>query len=223
MTSSIKVAALSPHGGPSDEALIQAFVDDFLHGHTALLSNQNLRTEPLFDSVQLLSSKEGVIATAKVKDTPIKMIVRPSSSYWDLLHNCLTTQSFYPLAKAPQEGCYFYRFCEAPEGYTLYCTTAKDLWRACWGRGFGVRSGIPLDLLVWRQGPASTKENWYSLRGMDCDKGQLIIKMLGWTETIASSDLVIWTKEEQGSKGSSRSGLASRVKPELQGYIRFRQ
>lgn len=220
MTSPIEIGTSRPQGGLSDEVLIQAFVDDFLQGRTALLSNQNLRTEPLFDSMQLLSSKEGVIATAKVKDTPIKMIARSSSSYWGLLHNCLTAQSFYPMLKAPQEGCYIYRFCEAPEGYTLYCTTAKDLWRACWGRRFGMRSGIPLDLLVWRQGPAGTKENWYSLRGMDCENGQLIIKMLGWAETIASNDLVIWTRENQGS---NRSDLESRVKPELQGYIRFRQ
>jgi hypothetical protein len=220
MTSPIEACIPRPHGGPPDEVLIQGFVDDFLQGHTAFLSNQNLRTEVLFNSTQLLSSKEGVVATAKGKDTPIKMVVRSSSSYWELLHSCLCAQNFYPLMKAPQEGCYIYRFCEAPEGYQLYCTTAKELWRACWGRGFGMRSGIPLDLLVWRQGPAETKETWYSLRGMDCENGQLMIKMLGWTETISSTDLVMWAKTDQEP---FRGDRGSKVKQGLQGYIRFRQ
>jgi hypothetical protein len=220
MTSPIETCTPRPHGGPSDEVLIQQFVDDFLQGHAAFLSNQNLRTEVLFNSMQLLSSKEGVIATAKGKDTPIKILVRSSSSYWELLHQLLTAQNFYPLLKAPQEGCYIYRFCEAPESYRLYCTTAKELWRACWGRGFGIRSGIPLDLLIWRQGPAETKETWYSLRGMDCENGQLMIKMLGWTETISSTDLVMWAKMDQEIV---RSEVDVKSRQGLQGYIRFRQ
>jgi hypothetical protein len=220
MTSPIEACTPRPHGGPSDEVLIQGFVDDFLQGNSAFLSNQNLRTEALFNTMQLLSAKEGVVATAKGRETPIKMVVRSSSSYWEFLHHCLTTQSFYPLLKAPQENCYIYRFCEPPEGYQLYCTTARELWRACWGRGFGVRSGIPLDLLVWRQGPAETKETWYSLRGMDCENGQLMVKMLGWTETISSTDLIVWSKTDPDS---TPVNVGSRVKPGLQGYIRFRQ
>jgi hypothetical protein len=219
MTSPVETCPPRPHGGPSDEVLIQGFVDDFLQGNSAFLSNQNLRMEATLNTMQLLSSKEGVIATAKGKETPIKMVVRSTSSYWELLHHCLTTQSFYPLLKAPQENCYIYRFCEPPEGYTLYCTTAKELWRACWGRGFGIRSGIPLDLLVWRQGPAERKETWYSLRGMDCENAQLMIKMLGWTETISSTDLVIWSKTDRDAV--RRDG--ARVKPAPQGAIRFRQ
>ena len=220
MTSPIEACTPRPHGGPSDEVLIQGFVDDFLQGNSAFLSNQNLRTEALFNTMQLLSAREGVVATAKGRETPIKMVVRSSSSYWEFLHHCLTTQSFYPLLKASQENCYIYRFCEPPQGYQLYCTTARELWRACWGRGFGVRSGIPLDLLVWRQGPAENKETWYSLRGMDCENGQLMIKMLGWTETISSTDLVIWSKTDPDS---APVNVGSRVKPGLQGYIRFRQ
>jgi hypothetical protein len=219
MTSPIETRPPRPHGGPSDEVLIQGFVDDFLQGNSAFLSNQNLRTEATFNTMQLLSSKEGVIATAKGKETPIKMVVRSNSSYWELLHHCLTTQRFYPLLKAPQENCYIYRFCEPPEGYQLYCTTAKELWRACWGRGFGIRSGIPLDLLIWRQGPAERKEAWYSLRGMDCENGQLMIKMLGWTETISSTDLVVWSKTDRDVVREE----SARANPALQGYIRFRQ
>jgi hypothetical protein len=220
MARHIEIGPSRPSGGLSDEALIQSFVDGFMQGQTNLLSNQHLRTEPLFDSTQLLSSKEGVIATAKVKDTPIRMLVRASSARWDLLYQTLTAYSFYPILKGPQEGFYLYRFCEAPENYTLYCTTAKDLWRACWGRGFGLRSGIPLDLLVWRQGPGGSKENWYSLRGMDCENGQLMIKMLGWTEMIDGTDLVVWSRQ---TATSVRSESETKEKLGMRSSIKFRQ
>jgi hypothetical protein len=215
MASHVEVSVSRTLNGPPDEVLIQRFVEGFLQNQTILLSNQQLRTEPLFDSMQLLSSREGVLATAKVKATPIHVIVRQTSSYWELLHQTLSAQSFYPLMRAAQDGCYVYRFVEPPENYTLYCTTAKDLWRACWGRGFGVRSGIPLDLLIWRQGPAGSKETWYSLRGMDCEQGQLIIKMLGWTNTVDSAELLVWAKQDASARkdlrASTTSGLRSNV------------
>lgn len=205
--------------GVSDEVLIQAFLDGFIQGQTVLKSNQNLRIEPLFDSMQLLSAKEGVIATAKVKSMPITMKVRYGVLYWDLLFDRLTTQMFYPLERVSQDSTYLFRFTEVPEGYTIFCTTAKELWRACWGRGFAVRSGIPLDLLIWRQGPAGSKENWFSLRGMDCDQGTLKAKMLGWTSTLDSSELVVWARREAPSPYAS--GTAN--KSGTRGYIPFRQ
>jgi hypothetical protein len=214
MATHVEVGASRSQSNLSDEALIEKFVDGFLQGHVSLLSNQKLRTEPLFDSMQLLASREGVLATAKVKAAPIGMIVRRTSSYWELLHQALLAQSFYPLMPAPQEGCYIYRFVEEPAGYELHCTTAKELWRACWGRGYSMRSGIPLDLLVWRQGPAGSKENWYSLRGMDCEQGQLMVKMLGWSTTIDSGELIVWAKQTTATRrgvSSPASSLRQRV------------
>jgi hypothetical protein len=46
----------------SDNALIGAFIEGFFQGQTVLLSNQTLRTEPILNSMQLLSLKEGCIA-----------------------------------------------------------------------------------------------------------------------------------------------------------------
>jgi hypothetical protein len=212
----------------SDEVLIQTFIEEFFYGQAALLSNHHLRTEPLFDSMQLLSSSEGVIATAKLRSTPIEMIVRQGSASSELMHQLLLQQSFYPLLKAPAEGCYIYRFCEPPEGYSIQCATAKDLWRACWGRGFGARSGIPMDLLVWRKGPPGSKETWYSLRGMDCDNGQLIIKLLGWTDPVMGTDLVVWARQMavgQPTSPTQRRGNASQanIRPDQRSHLPFRQ
>jgi hypothetical protein len=209
----------------SDNALIGAFIDGFFQGQTVLLSNQTLRTEPILNSMQLLSLKEGCIATANLNATPISMMVRYGSSYGSLIHERLIAQSFYPLVGTGQEASYLYQFCEAPEGYDLFCTTAKDLWRACWGRGLGHRPGIPMDLLIWRQGPPGSKDAWYSLRGMDCDRGQLTVKMLGWSNAVNGSDLVLWARQEMSYQPGQRSVSQSETPRKLgtSGRLPFRQ
>jgi hypothetical protein len=211
-----------------DEVLIQTFIEEFFHGNLALLSNPHLRTEPLFDSMQLLSSVDGVIATAKLRSTPMEMIVRHGTASGEFMHQLLLQQMFYPMLRATAEGCYIYRFCEPPEGYTLQCATAKELWRACWGRGFGVRSGIPMDLLIWRKGPPGSKETWYSLKGMDCDNGQLTIKLLGWADAVMGTDLVVWARQiSTGQSGSNHRPLGSasqaNVRTDMRSHLPFRQ
>jgi hypothetical protein len=228
MVGRTKVGANQSSGIMSDEILVQTFIEEFFHGNIALLSNPHLRTEPLFGSMQLLSASEGVIATAKLKSTPMEMIVRHGPALGELMHQSLLKQMFYPMLKAPAEGCYIYRFCEPPEGYSLQCATAKDLWRACWGRGFGVRSGIPMDLLVWRKGPPGSKETWYSLKGMDCDNGQLTIKLLGWTDAVMGTDLVVWARQIstiQASSTNQRMGGASQanIRADMRNPPPFRQ
>ena len=194
----------------SDEALIQAFIEEFFQGQVKLLANHRLKTEPLFRSLQLLSVTEGVVATAKLNSTPMEMIVRHGTASGELMHRMLINQSFYPICKAPAEGCYIYRFCEPPEGYFAQCATAKDLWRTCWGRGVGQRSGIPMDLLVWREGPPNSRDRWYSLRGMDCELGQLTIKMLGWSDVVQSTDIVVWARQASTTKPSGFTQISSR-------------
>lgn len=194
----------------SDESLIQAFIEEFFQGQMALLANHHLRTEPSLKSMQLLSASEGVVATAKLQSTPMEMIVRHGTVAGELMHCALLEQSFYPLEKAPMEGCYIYRFCKPPEGYYLQQATAKDLWRACWGRGVGMRSGIPLDLLIWRKGPPGSQETWYSLKGMDCDLGQLTIKMLGWSDVVQGTDLIVWARQISTTKSSGFTQISNK-------------
>jgi len=208
----------------SDSELIQTFVEGFVQGRPVLLSNSNLRTEPLFDSMQLIDNKEGLISTANMKQAPISAKIRPVSTYWGELHEAMVDQSFYPLAKNEQSDCYVYRYCAPSDNHEVHCTTAKELWRVCWGRGRSVRSGVPLDLLVWGQGPTSHREKWHSLRGMDCEAGQLEIKILGGMLRVDSQDLVVWARQvgntRLSSTSNSRNGR-SPLRAGMRGYLRL--
>ena len=199
----------------TDEGLIQRFVDGFIQGNPVLLSNPALRTEPLFKSMQLIAGHD-VIATAYLQDPPIRAVVQHTSPYSGMLKQALLTEHFYPLARTGQSQQYVYQYCLPPEGYDLYCTTAKELWRVCWGRGFSLRSGIPLDLLVWGGASSRNQENWRSLRGIDCEQGKLNLKLLGGNLAIASSDLVVWAKQQ------SVQPREYRARPDLRSYYRLR-
>ena len=199
---------MSPHTSTSsltDTELIEAFVEGFLQSQPVLLSNFNLRTEPLFDSLQLISKKEGVIATADLQGAPITMKIRQTCSGGSLLHTVMAKQDFYPLTKVGAGDIYLYRYWRAPEGYEINCTTAKELWRTCWGRGFGSRSGIPMELLVCHQTSIESKPTWQALRGMDCEQGQLLLKILGRSVRVEGTDLVVWARQGREFRVHRRS------------------
>lgn len=209
----------------SDSELIQTFVEGFVQGRPVLLSNPNLRTEPLFDSMQLIDNKDGLISTVNLGKAPISAKIRPFSPYWSVLHDAMMGEGFYPLAKHERSDCYIYRYCAPSDNHDMHCTTAKELWRVCWGRGYSVRSGISLDLMVWGQGPTSHREKWHVLRGMDCENGQLAMKILGGTIRVASTDLVVWAKQQSGTRSavdnqSHRTGR-SPLRAGMRGYLRL--
>ena len=180
------------YAGLTDEQLITAFVDGIVRGERPLQANKNLRVEPVLDSLQLLSKRDAGLATVNLKQLPIQIEVRMGTPYFQQLHDALLSLQYLPYQKTA--NAYQYRYCQPPKGYELHCTIAKDLWRASWGRGFGARVGIPLDLIVWRPTNAKRKEPWQSLVGMECDRGKLMIKMLGRSTAVSSTDLVVWAK-----------------------------
>jgi hypothetical protein len=214
------LASQTPPSHPSsscstDEELIQRFIEGFIQGNSVLLSNRSLRTEPLFNSMQLMAGHD-VIATANLKDPPIQVVVNHATPYGELLQQRLLAESFYPLIRTGQPHQYVYQYCASPENYEMHCTTAKELWRVCWGRGLSVRSGIPLDLLVWSGSSSRSQQNWRPLRGIDCDQGKLHIKLLGGSLSVASADPLVWARQQSTALLRER-----RTRPDLRGYYRL--
>lgn len=183
--------------GMSDDALIQEFVSSVLRGDNVLHANRDLRVEPVMHSLQLLSKKEGLLASVNVKKLPLVIDVRGETEYWSVIHAQLIQESYLPSTHKIYPKTFRYQYCPSPAGYQICCSNAKELWRVCWGRGFGLRHGIPLDLLVWAPSAHEPKQNaWQALRGMDCDLGKLEIKLLGHKYTLDGQDLVVWAKNK---------------------------
>nr|WP_299403033.1 hypothetical protein [Acaryochloris sp. IP29b_bin.148] len=184
----------------TDNEIIFTFVTSFIQGKPILLSNQNLRTEPLFDTVQLIAQQGGVISTAALKGSPSTAKLHPIAPYSQLVHQVMTENSYYPLAKNEREDCYIYQYFAPSKYYKVYCTTAKELWRVCWGRGKSIRSGIPLELVIWGQRPPLQKQIWHPIRGMEVENCQFTVKILSGNFQYAGDDLVVWARKLSSSE-----------------------
>lgn len=202
-----------------DTGLIRTFVNGFVQGQSLLLCNANLRTEPVCGSLQLLSKKEGIISTAKISEVNPNAVVKSSSTYWPLVHKALLDQSFFPLLDPKIHTRYEYQHRDIPSGYQVNCTTAKELWRFCWGQGHSSRYGIPTDFLIYGRGPLGNKENWYPIKGMDCLNGQLFVKMLGWETPFAPEDMVVWLRKITHNPQKSATPNHP-VRPDLRAHLR---
>ncbi|PZD70143.1 hypothetical protein C1752_17776 [Acaryochloris thomasi RCC1774] len=200
----------------TNEELIQHFVKGFTQGNPPSLSNSTLQTKALQQGVQLLAGHDAIL-TAYWQDPPLRAVVKHTTPYGELIKQALLAESFYPLSQTEQSQQYIYQYCNPPHGYYLNCTTAKELWRLSWGRGAGLRSGISLDLLVWGGRASRSHENWRSLQRIDCEQGNLKIKLLGGTFSVESSELVVWAKKQPLHSKTNEQ----RTRTRLRGYYRL--
>ncbi len=185
-----------------DIALIQTFVQNFIQGQPILLSNPNLRTEPVADTIQLLGKTEGLIVKAMLTEKPRSALVKRSSRYWELIHQALFANSFFPIGQIQGEGVYRYQHRPIPTDYQMHCTNALDLWEV-WSRDNNLndRPGIPMDIIMLRQG------TWNPIRDIICSDGKTLeIKTIGDKIAMDTAEMVIWGKKvEQGSPADSPS------------------
>jgi hypothetical protein len=177
----------------------------FVKQEGKFISNQNLRIEPAFDSIQLLTKRGGAIATIKTsKDAPV-VSLRRNSEYWDLVNQSLTEHGFMP--KNPLEKSEFiqYEKHEIPDGYSLHCTEAKILWKEWMNRvRYDSRNTVQTDLLI------ICNDGWHSMHEIVCSYGSLYITIPTSEIVYQSADLVVWlSKKPNYSAGQSSEKTAS--------------
>jgi len=181
-----------------DMALIQAFVQNFIQGQAILLSNSKLKAEPVGDTIQLTAKTEGLIVKAKLADKRRSAFVKRSSTYWELIHQAMLENSFFPIEQLDKDGLYHYQHHPIPENYQMHCTQAIELWKVWWGlRNRNYSPSIPMDYIILRRG------TWYPIRDIICSRGSLYIKTIGDEDVIFGTDMLIWGKkgEEASSAG----------------------
>ncbi|HEY9847028.1 MAG TPA: hypothetical protein V6D03_12650, partial [Candidatus Caenarcaniphilales bacterium] len=204
-----------------DSAVIQAFVGHVMQGEAILLSNPNLRTESIFRTSQLLSKKEGLIATAKLTQKPRSILAKKSSAYWQLIHQAMLAKSLFPVEDLQSGGFCTYQHRTIPEGYQINCTEAMKLWRAWWGSSSrNQRLGIPLEFLLLIKGSAQRQGTWYPIRAIICSNGTLYIKTLGGEVAAHGLEMVVWLHKplELNRVDSPASTVTPPVRPGLKGY-----
>lgn len=209
----------------TDNEIISTFVNSFVEGKSILLSNQNLRTESLFDQVQLIAKKGGVISTAALKGAPITAKLYPVAPYFQLVNQAMAENCYYPLTKDKRGESYIYQYLAPSKDYQVYCTTAKELWKVCWRRDGRIRAGIPLEFVIWGQGPATHKQTWHPIRGMDFENCKFFVTILAGTIECAIDELVIWARKRPTHELSNCNELQQRkrLRAGMRGYLSLRR
>jgi PAS domain S-box-containing protein len=174
-----------------DITLIQTFIQNFIQGQAILLSNPNLRTEPVADTIQLLGKTEGLIVKANLNEKQRSALVKRSSRYWELIHQAMFANSFFPIGQIQGEGVYRYQHRPMPTDYQMHCTNVLELWEV-WSsdKDLNQRPGLSMDFIMLKQG------TWNPIRDIICSDGKTLhIKTIGDKVTIDTAEMIIWGKK----------------------------
>lgn len=178
-----------------DITLIQTFVQNFIQGQVILLTNQNLRTEHVGDTIQLLGRKtEGLIVKAMLTEKPRNALVKKNSRYWELIHQAMFTNSFFPVGQT-QESVYRYQHRPIPENYQMHCTAAQELWQVWVENKQDQAVGISMSTIVLRQG------TWNPVVELiDSSEKTLWLKTISGKVAIDKAEMLIWGKKSNSEQ-----------------------
>jgi len=172
-----------------DLELLNAFVSSYLSGHSALLSNSDLRIEPISDTLQLLAKTEGLVATAKLAGEQRFTSIRYKSSFWPQLHEAMVKQQCLPIRQSKIAGFYEYEPVEIPDHYRVHFTDSLDLLQTWWSYKKNDKQLALMSLLILHRGI------WYPIRDVNCEHGTLCIETSGYQAQIYPLDMLVWLQK----------------------------
>lgn len=186
--------------------LYQVFVSSFLSGCSALLSNSELRVEPIGDTLQLLAKIEGLVATAKFSGEYRYSSIRYKSSYWPQLHEAMIKQNCLPVRQSRISGFYEYEPVEVPRNYSVHFTNSLDLLQTWWSDKKESKQGSLMSFLVLHQ------EILYPIQDLVCEQGVITIQTSVCRRQINPSEMLCWLKRIEQPTPPSLSKRKKQVK-----------
>lgn len=190
-----------------DLELLNTFVSSYLSGHSALLSNSDLRIEPISDTLQLLAKTEGLVATAKLAGEQRFTSIRYKSSFWPQLHEAMVEQRCLPIRQSRIAGFYEYEPVDIPDHYRVRFTDSLDLLQTWWSYKKSDKKLALMSLLILHRGI------WYPIRDVNCEHGSLCIETSGYQAQIYPLDMLVWLqKVEQPALPPSSSPVKTKNK-----------
>lgn len=180
-----------------DLELLQAFVSSYLAGQSTLLSNSDLRIEPISDTLQLLAKTEGLVATAKLSGDQRFTSIRFKSSFWPQLHEAMIAQKCLPIRQSQISGFYEYEPIEIPDHYHVRFTDSLDLLQTWWSYKKSDKQLNLMSLLFLHRGI------WYPIRDVVCEHGTLTLKTCGYEQQLYPLDMLVWLQKAESEQPSS--------------------
>lgn len=162
----------------------------FIQGKASLATSEKLRVQPALDTEQLLARNGQILAIARLQAKAPEVLVRPQSSYTQLISETLQSQAFLPGAPDSSTGFLRYQYHEVPNGYQPRCAPARVLWRQWWLR---YRNGRPrlveLELILFTYG------EWQPIRNIIFNHSTLFVTTHRGETAHQGEDVVVWAEK----------------------------
>ncbi|WP_299406756.1 hypothetical protein [Acaryochloris sp. IP29b_bin.148] len=173
--------------------LYQVFVSSFLSGHPALLSNSQLRVEPIGDTLQLLAKIEGLVATAKLSGKQRYSSIRYRSSFRPQLHEAMIERNCLPVYQSKISGFYDYELIQVPRNYSVHFTNHLELLQTWWSnKTENTQCSLP-SFLVLDRGIL------YPIQDLVCEHEAMTIQTSVNRRQINPSEMLCWLKRIEQS------------------------
>ncbi|NCJ05902.1 hypothetical protein GS597_05120 [Synechococcales cyanobacterium C] len=166
--------------------LIEAFVNSLKERKPVLLSNADLRIEPIGHTIQLLAKSEGLIATANLNGGEAQINVKATSPHWVHVHQILIESQLLPVKKSKVHGFYQYQPVEIPKDYEIHFADSLNLLQAWWSYKKPGKQQPLMGMLILNRGI------WYPIRDLICHEGNLVIHTLGNQITLHPQEMLVW-------------------------------
>jgi hypothetical protein len=164
----------------------------FASGDATLEANNNLRVQPTNNLRQLFTYRGALLATAYDKALPPQIVVRRDTDYAAVLHQILLDYHYVPVGQALDSQGLTYSYHPIPDGYHIYYTPARDLWKKWWRLPYQhTHKHLQLNLFTL------THDKWYPIRDITLNRGTLYVETLRGETVHGGDESIVWLEKDQ--------------------------
>jgi hypothetical protein len=162
-----------------------SLIKEYIQGKNKLGFNNNLRVEPVGETIQLLTKKGILLASVNIASQFKIVLVRQNSNYWELINKILLENSLMPTGKLVNE-LMRYEYYSIPKGYHINYADANELW-LFWQRNTQTTdTSRRLNLLVFNP------DGWQPIRDIALSSETVFIKTYGSDITVHNCSRIAW-------------------------------
>lgn len=170
-----------------------ALIQQFIQGRAKLTFNQNLRVEPVSDTIQLLTKKGFLLATVNLASQFKIILVRYESNYWQQINQVLLENHLMPTGKV-ERGLMRYEYHPVPIGYQMNYAEALHIWKVWRNQADRPLDNARINLLIF------SLDSWQPIQDMTFSKESVFIKTYASEIVVHSCDRVVWISPSEDNK-----------------------
>jgi hypothetical protein len=183
-------------------SIVDTFVESALFRKSVLLSNAELRIEPVGTVLQLWSKQDGLLLSANLSSATPLFKVKAQGCYSILLHDTLIAHQVLPTELAPANGYYLYEPADVPKGCKLNCKDGLLFLQAWWTYKTKDAQVGNFGMLLWHD------QAWHPIQYVECDRGMLKVSIWSKEIGIHPEHRVAWLQKIRSSTSEPLNGAS---------------